>query len=131
MEIRPEGIGHSLDEMVPIQMGYADLYEHLLPECSEVDRVVKYVLDLNILVRYINVKYSHRATLEEEDISVAKKSCPNFRHRRFVPGQIGEDGKILKRLEQLFRDLSIKNPERCIQDFGNSKKVIFVSLLKS
>ena len=103
-------------------MGYADLYEQLLPECSEVDRVVKYILDLNILVRYLNVEHCYRAGFKKikDDL---KAECPNFKYLRFTPGPRGDEAKIHKRWKQLVKDSGITNPQLCLQNFRNSKMV--------
>ena len=116
--------GHSLDKIVPIQLGYSDLYEHLLPECSEVDRVVKYILDLNIPIRYLNVMFSHQATFEELDSF--KEACPSFRHQRFTPGDSGDKGKIMNTWKKLVKDANIKNPIKCLETFQNLKKVFLL-----
>ena len=112
---------YALEDLVPIQMGFCDLYPHLQPECSEVDKIVKYILDLNISVRFLNVKFSHKAALlDVENLMVA---CSNFRHQRFSLGQNGDEGKILKRWSQLVKELSIQSPLECLKTFKTTKKV--------
>ena len=117
---RQEG-GYALEDLVPIQMGFSDLYPHLQPECSEVDKIVKYILDLNISIRFLNVKFSHKdALLDVENLTVA---CPNFRHQRYSLGQTGDEGKILKRWSQLVKELSIQSPLECLKTFKTTNKV--------
>ena len=129
-EIAPEKVqlaasradgNHAFDDWVPIQMGFADLLPNLQPEFSEVDKVVNYILEQNIPVRYINVVYSGRSSVE--DVDEIKKICPKYKHMRFVPGLSGDDGKILKRWKQLVIDAKIKNPEQCLEYLMASKRV--------
>ena len=111
----------SYSDLVPIQMGYSDLLPLIHPQLSEADRVVKHILDKNILVRYYNVEFSHRVTIE--DVSALKRVCPNFRHLRFTPGPTGDDGKIEKKWQQLVKECALKEPIKCLEEFANGKKV--------
>ncbi len=53
--------GKSYEDFSSIMDGYGDLLKDLLPENPdcEVDKVVKFILDKNILIRNINVALSH------------------------------------------------------------------------
>ena len=44
-----------------IQEGYGDLLQDLQPDNpdSEVDKVVKFILDQNFPIRYLEIKYNH------------------------------------------------------------------------
>jgi hypothetical protein len=129
-EIAPEKIrlaaaredgNYAYDDWVPIQMGFADLLPNLQPDFSEVDKAVNYILDKNIPVRFFNVVYSKRATVE--DVDTMANICPNFKHLRFVPGMSGDDGKILLRWKQLVKEAKIQNPRKCLQNLMASKMV--------
>ena len=53
----------SPDDWCFILDGYSNLYKHLHPDTSEVDRVVKFILDSNIPVRGVNILKLKKATL--------------------------------------------------------------------
>jgi hypothetical protein len=116
---------YSYEDWVPIQIGYFDLYQHLHPEESEVDKLVKYILDQNIPVRYLNVAYSNRTTVGN-DVDGMNAVCPMFRHLRFTTGVNGDDGKIVKGWKEVVKQAKIKNPLKCLEALRDSKYVILI-----
>ena len=76
---------YALDDWVPAQMGFSELYECLKPESSEVDRICKFLLDLNFPIRYLNVVYFDKSRNSvSTDLEEIKSKCPNFKCFRFA-----------------------------------------------
>ena len=79
------------------------------------DKVVKYILDSNILVRHVNIKYKHVTQFRNnKHISKMKTDCSSIKRGRFSKD---EDGKIKQKWEKLIFDVPLKCPETCIEDF--------------
>ncbi len=116
------GNGRSLDSWASIREGFSDLADHLNPEDpeSEVDKMIKFILDANIPVRYFNVQYSyitHITNLYSLELMNIKKVCSHFKIGRFSRGAKGEDGVITTNWERLVKDANIQNPRKCYKDF--------------
>ena len=112
----------ALDSWTNIGEGFSDLADHLNPDDpdSEVDKVIKYIIDANIFVRYFNVKYNHITNilyLYTFEVKSVKKACSTFKIGRFSRGAKGEDGVIIKNWEKLVKDANIQNPLKCSKDF--------------
>jgi hypothetical protein len=115
---------YEYDDWVPVQMGFAELYQHLNPEMSEVDKVCKYILDQNIPIRFLNVLYNDKcANAVQENLDEIKEKCPNFRNFRFVNGLKHEDGIIKRLWKTLIREADVQFPQDCFQQFSELKKV--------
>ena len=115
---------YALDDWVPAQMGFRELYECLKPESSEVDRICKFLLDLNFPIRYLNVVYFDKSRNSVwPDLDEIKSKCPNFKCFRFASGHYGDDPMIMKRLNQLVAEAGIQSTENCYLSFLTDKKV--------
>jgi hypothetical protein len=109
------------DSWSNIREGFSDFEDHLNPDDpdSEVDKLVKHILDINIPIRYFNVKYgaySNLKSLYHLEMSDIKKACPNFKIGRFTRGPKGEDGIIRQNWDKLVKGAQLKNPLKCIKD---------------
>jgi hypothetical protein len=127
----------SYDSWSNVREGFSDLEDHLNPDDpnSEVDKLVKHILDINIPIRYFNVKYGafSLSSLYHFDLKDVKKYCPNFKIGRFSRGTTGEDGIIRQNWEKLVKEGQMKNPSKCIEDLMklyNEKEPDHLSLLK-
>ena len=122
---------YALDDWVPSQMGFGDLYRHLKPESSEVDRICKLLLDQNFPIRYLNVVFGRKGcdTVQKHRQEI-KQKCPDFKNYRFVSGPNGDDPLIVHRWERLVAEANIQTPIECYKNFSMSKKVISFELLK-
>ena len=120
-----------LDDWVPAQTGFGDLYRHLKPESSEVDRICKLLLDQNFPIRYLNVVFWRKGCgwvkQHREEI---KQKCPDFKNRRFVSGPNGDDPLIAQRWEKLVAEANIQKPLKCYKIFSETKLVIYMKLVK-
>jgi hypothetical protein len=110
----------SYDSWSNIRDGFSDLEDHLNPDDpnSEVDKLVKHILDINIPIRYFNVKHGALPlkSLYNFDLKDIKKYCPNFKIGRFSRGSTGEDGIIRQNWDKLAKEAQLKNPSKCIED---------------
>ncbi len=118
----PTGTERALDSWANIREGFSDLADHLNPEDpnSEVDKMIKYILDANIPVRYFNVQYSNITQvvyLYSLELKNIKKVCSQFKIGRFSRGPKGEDGVIINNWEKLVKAANIQNPQKCCKDF--------------
>lgn len=104
------------DAWSTIREGYSDLIEHLNVE-DEVDRVVKYILDTNILVRHINIQFNILASWSSINKKESTRKFPGLKFDRFSRGPSGEDAQIKANWEKLVTDALIKNPAQCIEGF--------------
>jgi hypothetical protein len=112
----------SLDAWVSIKEGFSELDGQL--DCqSEVDRVVKCILDIDISVRFVSVKFS---TFTNNSINNCKEAanhmienCPGLKFNRFSTGSKGDDGKIKENWEKLMKIARIDDPTQCIKAFMN------------
>jgi hypothetical protein len=128
----------SYDSWSNIRDGFSDLEDHLNPDDpdSEVDKLIKHILDINIPIRYFNVKhgvYTNFKTLYHLDKKGMKKAFPDLKIGRFTRGKTGEDGIIRANWEKLVKVARLKNPSKCIQDLiklDNEKEPDHFSLLK-
>ena len=103
----------------PILDGYADILEHLNPDDpnSEVDKVVKFILDKNIQVRHINVLLLRFGKNLGSEANCLKR-FPLAKFGRFTDGDFGENGSIRRRWEELVKKVPICDPATCIEDFS-------------
>jgi hypothetical protein len=109
-----------LDAWVSIKEGFSELDGQL--DCqSEVDRVVKYILDIDISVRFVSVKFS---TFTHNNIYNCKRvanhiieNCPGLKFNRFSTSSKGDDGKIKENWENLIECARINDSLQCIQAF--------------
>ena len=110
--------GKSYKDFSPILDGYADLLEHLNPDDpdSEVDKVVKFILDKNILVRLVNILLA-RITSRKK-LHVYNQEFPLLKHGRFTKSDHGEDAWIKKWWDEFVKEVPINDPERCLDDFS-------------
>ena len=122
---------YALDDWVPAQMGFGDLYHHLKPESSEVDRICKLLLDQNFPIRYLNVVFWRKGcdTVQKHRQEIKQKS-PDFKSCRFVSGPNGDVPLIGQRWEKLVAEASIQTPIECYKNFSSARKVIYLKLLK-
>jgi hypothetical protein len=126
----------SYDSWSNIRDRFSDLEDHLNPDAdSEVDKLAKHILDINIPIRYFNVKYGalSMSSLYHLDLKDIKKYCPNLKIGRFSRGATGEDGIIRQNWEKLVKEGQLKNPSKCTQDLMklyNEKESDHFSLLK-
>jgi hypothetical protein len=116
------GNERALDSWANIREGFSDLIDHLSPDDpdSEVDKMIKYILDANIPVRYFNIQYSYITNmlyLYSLELKNIKKVCLHFKIGRFSRGPKGEDGVIINNWEKLVKDANIQNPQKCYKDF--------------
>ena len=115
---------NTLKTFSPILDGYCDLLADLNPENSkcEVDKVVKYILDKNILVRHVNVALANITNFFKSPV-LNKLSVQGFVDvGRFTPGESGENASILKRWHELMKNIPVLNPSKCIKDFVHENK---------
>ncbi len=127
----------SYDSWSNIRDGFSDLEDHLNPDDPdcEVDKLIKHILDINIPIRYFNVKYGalYLKSLYNFDLKDIKKYCPNFKIGRFSRGSTGENGIIRQNWEKLVKKSQMKNPSKCIQDLeklDNEQEPDHLTLLK-
>jgi hypothetical protein len=111
--------GKSYKDFSPIMDGYGDLLEGLNPDDpnSEVDKVVRFILDKNILVRHVNVVLSRFAISRSSAFYEAAKDMKELKIGRFTPGIFGENESLLKNWDELVRTVPISDPDKLIQDF--------------
>ena len=112
-----------LDSWTNLSEGFSDLVPFLNPDDtkSEVDKVVCFILEQNIPVRYVNIKYQS-FTLEQvcnrpkEKLEMKQNG---IKFGRFSRGLLGEDEIIKLKWENLISEAKIKNPVKCIADFNS------------
>jgi hypothetical protein len=111
----------SLDSLSNIRAAFPNLYDQLNPndpDC-EVDKAVKYILDINIPIRYINVRYgtlSLRSFQRQILRKDRKNAHPLLKVGRFSPGANGEDGIICQNWERLAKEAGLEDPPQFIED---------------
>ena len=88
---------------------------------SEVDKVVKFILDQNIPVRYLGIKFNkltstkcHRRAPELIEIA---KANPKLKFVRMRPGKDGEGEIIRTNWEKLMGKVQVVNRGKCYSDF--------------
>jgi hypothetical protein len=116
------GNERALDSWANIREGFSDLADHLNPDDpdSEVDKMIKYILDANIPIRFFNVEYgsfTNSFSFYNIELKNIKKVCSLFKIGRFSRGAKGEDGVIINNWEKLVKVANIKNPRKCYKDF--------------
>ena len=122
--LRQDG-AYEFEDWIPVQLGFGDLYTHLQPESSEVDRVCKFLLDQNFPIRYFNAllgRVAYNMTMKE--IKEANLKCTNFTYRRFARGPNGDDPLILQQWEKLVAEAGINSPSDCLKHFSMTRKVL-------
>jgi hypothetical protein len=114
----------SYEDFSPIMDGYGDLLDHLNPEDpkSEVDKVVKFILEKNILVRHMNVALCRYTNIKGRDFRDLHKQISDFKVGRYSSGDFGDDGRLIKRWNELVETVPIVDPDQCIKDFSQLKK---------
>ena len=108
------------DAWTNIGEGFAKLYAQLKPDdpASEVDKVVKYILDQNIPVRHLNSLCKSLNSFESKSERGALiNKCPNIKFGRFSRGPNSEEEKIKQNWEELVKVAGILNPDKCMEDF--------------
>ena len=116
----------SLDPWWNIKEAFPNLYEQLNPNDpdSEVDKAVEYILDTNIPIRHLNVRYGSLAlsSFKHQILQKDRKNAhPLLKVGRFSPGANGEDGIICQNRERLVRESKLKD---CSQFIADLKKLI-------
>jgi hypothetical protein len=113
----------SYEDFSPIMDGYGDLLDHLNPEDpkSEVDKVVKYILDKNIQVHHINIALCRFTNVRAKDFADLHKKMPFIKIGRYSPGDFGDDDRLIKRWNELVETVPIIDPNQCIVDFSQLK----------
>ena len=118
------GTEKSYEDFSPILDGYADLLNHLNPDDpnSEVDKVVKFILDKNIPVRRISVILAHISNTASKQYFGSLESFPLVKTGRFTDGDFGEIGSIRRRWQELVEKVPIINPLKCIDAFSEIRR---------
>jgi hypothetical protein len=103
----------------PILEGYGDLLGLLNPQNSEneVDKVIKHILDKNILVRNVNIDLAGITGGNTNKVLNKLSVLGLIIVGRFTPGEFGEDAFIRKRWNELVINVPILDPLQCIRDF--------------
>ncbi len=111
----------SYEDFSPILDGYADLLDHLNPDDpnSEVDKVVKFILDKNILVRNVNIQLSHICFSNNQYFYQNIKGLSGLKFGRYTKGKFGEDACLLKRWDELVRVVPINSPQKFFTDLSH------------
>ena len=114
----------SYQDLTPILEGYGDLLDLLNPNDanSEVDKVVKYILCKNILVRHLNVALSRFTASTGPEYYAQVKDFDFLKIGRFTHGDLGEDALLEKRWNELVEQVPIHDPKKCINDFSKLKR---------
>ena len=108
------GSEKSYEGFSPIMDGYGYLLEHLKPDDpeSEVDKVVNFILDKNIMVRHVNILLSHLSCSKSGSYYDSIKNLVNVKTGRYSPGKFGEDAILLKWWNKLVSSVPINKPEK-------------------
>jgi hypothetical protein len=116
----------SYEDFSPIMEGYGDLLDSLNPDDpkSEVDKVVKFILDKNILVRHVNVLLSKISKSESQSFYSKIQGMGNLKVGRYTPGEFGDDACLRKRWDELVENVPIRDKDQCFQDFSNLKLML-------
>ena len=110
-----------------IQDGYGDLLQDLQPDNpdSEVDKVVKFILNQNIPIRYVEIKYNHLTSrtchVKADELQKLAKANPKLKFVRFRPGKGGEGEIIKKNWYQLMKKANVRDREKCYNDIFVAK----------
>jgi hypothetical protein len=113
----------SYQDFSPIMDGYGALLDRLNPEDpkSEVDKVVKFILDQNIQVRHINISLCRYTNARAPELKVLHKKMPSIKFGRYSAGDFGDDDRLKKRWNELVETVPIIDPNQCIVDFSQLK----------
>ena len=88
---------------------------------SEVDKVVKFILDQNIPIRYLEIKYNYLINRNShsrfDELQKLAKANPKLKFVRFRPGKGGEGEIIQKNWHHLMCKAKVTNREKCYNDF--------------
>ena len=130
-----------LDSWTDLNEGFSDLVPFLNPDDteSEVDKVVCFILEQNIQVRYINIKYKyysvnqvHKRPIEKLNM---KQNCPGIKFGRFSTRIFGDDESIRRQMKKLISEAKIENPAKLIANLKSQneekKRIKFKKGLKS
>jgi len=121
--------GKSYEDFSNIMDGCGDLLDNLDPDNpdSEVDKVVKFILDQNILVRHLN-ELCRYTVCSGKAFYKSIKDFKLVKIGRFTQGEFGEDALLRQRWDELIKKVPINDPEKCIGDFmairKNSRKAL-------
>ncbi len=77
---------------------------------SEVDKVIKHILDLNIRVRNINVKYNSVSSIQKQRGDITLKAL------KFGRYSAEEKQIIQEHWRRLIQEADIKDPTKCLED---------------
>ena len=113
--------GKSYEDFSPIMDGYGFLLDHLNPDdpASEVDKVVKYILDKNIMVRHISILLSHFYCSRGPLFYKCTKDLANLKLGRYSPGKFGEDASLLNQWKELVCSVPIYDPKKFLLEVSN------------
>ena len=120
--IQPQsGNGKSYEDFSPIMDGYGFLLDHLKPDDpdSEVDKVVKFILDKNIQVRHINILLSTAFSATNNHFYNKIKGFENLKSGRYTEGKYGEDAILLKQWSELVHSVPINDPQKFLSEVSN------------
>jgi hypothetical protein len=114
----------SLDSWSNITEAFPNLYDQLNPNDpdSEVDKAVKYIFDINIPIRHLNVRYGTLSLrfFQKQILPKDRKNAhPLLKVGRFSPGANGEDGIICQNWERLAKEAGLEDPPQFIEDLKN------------
>ncbi len=99
-------------EWTNIRAGFSDLLRELDPynPDSEVDKLIEYILDLNIPVRNINVKYNYVYAMQKQIGDVEAKDVKVGRYS-------AEEKQIIQdNWKRLIEEADLKDPAKCLED---------------
>jgi hypothetical protein len=119
--VKHDPTARALDDWVPVEDSFLDMKMFLnnkRENLSEVDRILKFVLEQKFFVRCLNVVSIHRGSLNNIDDVI--RSCPNY---KIGPFSLVEQHQVAGRWDQLIRDAEIREPIQLLRDFNAIKKV--------
>jgi hypothetical protein len=107
------------DDWCQIQEGYGDLLEYLEPENpdSEVDKVVNFILQKNIQIRFLDMEIQNTSKTGGgfyPIITHLAKKYPVVKTSYFSKK---DDEKIKNSWRNLIEEAEIEQPEKCFDDF--------------
>ena len=115
------GSEKSYEGFSPIMDGYGYLLEHLNPDDpeSEVDKVVKFILDKNIMVRNVSILLARYSSHRGKEFYESIRNFINLKIGRFTPGKFGEDAILLKWWAELVSSVPINDTKKIIKELSN------------
>jgi len=122
-ESTKNGSEKSYKDYSPILEGYGDLLDRLNPEDpkSEVDKVVKFILEKNIKVRHVNIALCRFTNVRAPEFGDLHKKMRFIKVGRYSAGDFGDDDRLKKRWNELVEIVPIIDPNQCIVDFSQLK----------